>query len=59
LFVDVQGAGDVDFVVVTETRPFGRFYGSPSVEEIDRFFVLDDDDRKLIKKRRRDRTGWV
>ena len=30
------------------------FVGSPSVEELERFFFLDDDDRELVAKRRGD-----
>ncbi len=53
--------GDVDFAAVEEAGGYGRYSGSPTVEEIDRFFVLDDEDMKLIGKRRRDssRLGFA
>ena len=51
------GAG----VVVAEPRSereaaYGRFVGTPSRAELERFFFLDDEDRKLIAKRRGDHS---
>src|SRR5664279_908338 len=42
----------VEFLSDVEAAAYGRFDGSPSREELDRVFFLDDADRKLIDKRR-------
>jgi hypothetical protein len=51
------GAG----VVVAEPRSereaaYGRFVGTPSRAELERFFFLDDADKRLVAKRRGDRN---
>jgi len=40
---------------------YGRFVGSPTVEELERFFFLDDTDRRLVARRRGDasRLGFA
>ena len=42
----------VEFLSDAEAAAYGRFDGSPSREELDRVFFLDDADRELIDKRR-------
>ena len=42
------------FVTAGQVAAYGMFVGSPSVEELERFFFLDDDDRELVAKRRGD-----
>ena len=42
----------VEFLSDAEAAAYGRFDGSPSREELDRVFFLDDTDRELIDKRR-------
>jgi hypothetical protein len=48
-------------VVVAEPRSereaaYGRFVGTPSLAELERFFFLDDADKRLVAKRRGDRN---
>ncbi len=52
---------DVDFLTVEQVAAFGRFVGPPTVVELDQFFVLDDEDLRLVGKRRRDssRLGFA
>lgn len=54
----VEGAG---FLTAEQTAAYGRFVGVPTVAELDQFFVLDDEDLKLVAKRRRDtnRLGFM
>jgi hypothetical protein len=40
------------FLTAKQLAACGRFDGVPSSEELERFFFLDDEDRKLIAKRR-------
>ncbi|MGO4612679.1 Tn3 family transposase [Nocardia sp. 2YAB30] len=49
------------FLTARQVALYGRFGGPPSEEELERFFVLDDADRKLIAKRRDDssRLGFA
>ncbi len=42
----------VEFLSDAEAAAYARFDGSPSREELDRVFFLDDADRQLIDKRR-------
>jgi TnpA family transposase len=42
----------VEFLSDAEAAAYGRFNGSPSREELDRVFFLDDADRELIDRRR-------
>jgi Domain of unknown function (DUF4158) len=42
------------FVTTGQVAAYGMFVGSPSVEELERLFFLDDDDRRLVAKRRGD-----
>jgi TnpA family transposase len=40
------------FLTAGQVEEYGRFVGAPSVQELERFFLLDDVDRKLIGLRR-------
>ena len=42
----------VDFLTDEEVASYGRFAGAPSRAELERFFFLDDADRRLVGKRR-------
>ncbi|WP_239341835.1 DUF4158 domain-containing protein [Frankia sp. CiP3] len=42
------------FLNARQVAAYGCFDGAPSVDELERFFFLDDEDRKLIAKRRGD-----
>jgi hypothetical protein len=42
------------FLTAKQVAACGCFDGAPSGEELERFFFLDDEDRKLIAKRRGD-----
>jgi hypothetical protein len=54
-FVGSYGvAVPVEFLTDQEAAVFGRYGGSPSREELERFFFLDDGDRKLAFRRRGD-----
>ncbi len=52
---------DVDFLTDEQVAAFGRFTGPPTVAELDQFFVLDEEDFRLVGKRRRDssRLGFA
>ena len=56
-----RGTDESEFLAVDEANSYGSFDGPPTLEEIDRFFVLDDEDLALIRKRRRDsnRLGFA
>jgi hypothetical protein len=45
-----------DFLTARQIESYGGFGGAPSNEELERFFYLDDEDRKLIARRRDDST---
>lgn len=47
-------AGDVEFLTDDQVASYGRFNEEPTRPELERFFFLDDEDRKLIAKRRGD-----
>jgi hypothetical protein len=49
------------FLTAKQLAVCGCFDGAPSSEELERFFFLDDEDRKLIAKRRGDasRLGFA
>ena len=49
-----EGEGDKPFLTAKQLAAYGKFEGSPSSEELERFFWLDDEDRKLVGKRRGD-----
>jgi hypothetical protein len=55
---DDAGAG---FLTGGQLAGYGRYDGPPTAAELDRFFVLDDEDRRLIAGRRRDssRLGFA
>jgi TnpA family transposase len=41
---------------IEEEAAYGRFVGPPSRAQLERFFFLDDTDRRLVAKRRGDRN---
>jgi hypothetical protein len=45
-------ADEEDFLTAQQIELYGRFGAVPSSEELERFFFLDDEDRKLIARRR-------
>jgi hypothetical protein len=49
LVVDDDGTG---FLSAEQADGYGRFAGVPSVEDLERFFFLDDADLKLVRVRR-------
>jgi len=42
----------VEFLTDDEVAAYGRYTGAPSPAELDKVFFLDDEDRKLIGRRR-------
>jgi hypothetical protein len=56
-----EPAEDDEFLSAAQRETFGRFLGPPPVEDLRRCFLLDDEDRKLVGKRRGDasRLGFV
>lgn len=54
----MSGDGDEKgFLTAKQLATCGCFDGAPSSEELERFFLLDDEDRKLIAKRCVRRAG--
>lgn len=51
----------VEFLSDEEAAAYGAFSGAPSVAKLDRFFLLDDADRELVRRRRGDtyRLGFA
>src|ERR1700737_2703996 len=51
----------VEFLTDDQAAAFGRFAGPPSRAELERWFFLDDEDRKQIVRHRRDdnRLGFA
>jgi hypothetical protein len=45
-------ADEEDFLTAQQIELYGRFGAEPSSEELERFFFVDDEDRKLIARRR-------
>jgi hypothetical protein len=45
---------DEEFLTAGQRQAYGRFEGSPSVEDLQRCFLLDDEDRRLVAKGRGD-----
>jgi Domain of unknown function (DUF4158) len=48
----VEAVEGVHFLSPEQTAAYGSYAGSPTAVEIDQFFVLDDEDLKLVGKRR-------
>jgi hypothetical protein len=42
------------FLTAGQVEAYGRFVGTPVLEDLERFFLLDDVDLKLVRGRR----GW-
>jgi hypothetical protein len=51
----------VEFLTDEQAAAFGRFAGAPSRSQLERCFLLDDDDRMLVARRRSDtmRLGFA
>ncbi len=57
----LEDDGGAGFLTSGQRAAYGRYDGPPTVAELDQFFVLDDEDRRLIAGRRRDssRLGFA
>jgi Domain of unknown function (DUF4158) len=51
----------VEFLTDEQAAAFGRFTGAPSRSQLERCFLLDDDDLVLVARRRSDtmKLGFV
>lgn len=56
-----EPAGDEEFLAARQREAFGRFVGPPPLEDLERCFLLDDEDRRLVGRRRGDanRLGFA
>ncbi|MEX2975229.1 DUF4158 domain-containing protein [Streptomyces sp. C184] len=48
----------VEFLTDAQAASYGKFNEEPTRPELERFFFLDDEDRKLIAKRRGDHNPY-
>lgn len=51
------GVMPVEFLTDVQAAAYSRFTQPPSLEELERFFFLDDTDMALVNKRRGDYKG--
>lgn len=51
----------VEFLTDEQARGYGRFAAAPTREQLDRYFYLDERDRRLVEEKRRDynRLGFA